>query len=277
MAQPSGRLLLPDARPPGDPPSRPRTTEADEPSRRPRRRLRRWLLGLLIAFVALVAAGFAFLAWLPGVGDASARVDGVLHEHGALRVKVPADARIARAVVAVEDHRFYDHPGVDMRSLARVGLALFNPGSPDQGGSTLDIQLAKRLYTGDRSDFWGKLQQVGLAVKLDRRWTKAQIVDMYVNGIYYGDGHWGVRSAARGYFGDSALRLDWGEASLLAGLPQAPSVYDPTRNFAAAARRQGHVLDRMVATGVLTRAEADRAAASTRRRARGLGFRTVSG
>jgi membrane peptidoglycan carboxypeptidase len=242
--------------------------------RPPRRLLKRLLVLLLTGLVATVLLGLAFLAWLPGVGDASARVDRVLAEHGGRRVEVPPTARVARAVVAVEDHRFYNHGGIDLRSVARVGLAVVKPGRQNEGGSTLSVQLAKQLYTGDRPDAWGKLKQAGLAVKLDRRWSKAEQLDMYLNAIYYGDGRWGIASASRGYFGDSATRLDWGEASLLAGLPQAPSVYDPTRNFRAATRRQAHVLDRMVATGVITRAEADAAAASIRRRAPGLGFRT---
>jgi membrane peptidoglycan carboxypeptidase len=251
-----------------------RTPPRRGPLRHLRHRLRRLLWLLAGGLVAAVLLGLAFLAWLPDAGDASARVDQILAEHGGRRVEVPPTARVARAVVAVEDHRFYTHGGIDFRSVARVGIAVVRLGGHDEGGSTISVQLAKQLYTGDRPDAWGKLQQAGIAVKLDRRWTKAEQLDMYLNAIYYGDGRYGIASAARGYFGDSALRLDWGEASLLAGLPQAPSVYDPTRNFRAAARRQGHVLNRMVATGVITRREAGAAAASIRRRAPGLGFRT---
>lgn len=170
----------------------------------------------------------------------SATVDA----HGGRVVRVSASSRIARAVVAVEDQRFCTHHGIDPHSLARVvwhAVALTSRGDP--GGATISQQLAKRLSTGDRRDLAGKLEQVGLALKLERRYSKADILNMYPNVTYWGADHWGIWQASFGYFGKPP-----------AGLLQAPSAYDPASHFALAQRRQRHVLDRLVATGVLSRA-----------------------
>jgi len=124
------------------------------------------------------------------------------------------------------------------------------------GGATISQQLAKVLYTGD-GGWLTKLEQAGLAFKLEWGFDKAQILNMYLNSVYYGAGYYGVAAAAEGYFGVAAGELTWGQASLLAGLLQAPSAYDPTQHLDRARRRQRHVLDRLVATGVLTEAQAD--------------------
>jgi penicillin-binding protein 1A len=239
------------------------------------------LLGLLsvscLAVVALLA-GVALLGSLPGVGDAQMRVAAILREHRARPVGLPLPTRVASSVVAVEDQRFYTHHGVDLRSVARLAWSGLRGGDlQDEGGSTIAQQLAKRVYTGDRGGLAVKLRQVGLAVKLERRYSKDQILGMYLDAAYFGGGHWGVVQASRGYFGRSPSHLSWGEASLLAGLVQAPSFYDPTAHLAAAEQRQHHVLDRLVAAGVLSRAQADAAGRRLAAEARRLDFRTVQG
>ncbi len=239
------------------------------------------LLGLLIgSCVAVVGAlaATALLASLPEVGDAQARVGAMLREHGARPVGLPPPKRVTSSLVAVEDQRFYTHHGVDLPSVARLAWSgLRGDDLHDEGGSTIGQQLAKRVYTGDRGGLGVKLRQVGLAVKLERRYSKDQILGMYLDAAYFGGGHWGVVQASQGYFGRPPGRLSWGEASLLAGLIQAPSAYDPTAHLAAAELRQRHVLDRLVAAGVLSRAEADAAGRGFASEARRLGFRTVQG
>jgi len=229
-----------------------------------RRRGRRVLLVVVLLagclVVAAVIAGVVLLASLPGVGDAQGRVAAILREHGGRSVGLPVPSRVAASVVAVEDRRFYAHHGVDLQSVARVAWAwLRGRGTANQGGSTITQQLAKRLYTGDRGGLMGTLDQVGLAIKLEWRYPKAQILRMYLDSVYFGDGHWGVLQASKGYFGKPPQTLTWGEASLLAGLVQAPSAYNPKLHLAAAEQRQRHVLDRLVATGTLRRAQADAA------------------
>jgi len=237
------------------------------------------LVGLLIATclaVAAVAAALALLISLPGVGDAPARTAAIMREHSGRPLRLPLPERVASSVVAVEDRRFSTHHGVDLRSVARVVWSgLRGRGWEAQGGSTITQQLAKRLYTGDHTGLTVKLQQIGLAVKLEQRYSKARILRMYLDAAYFGDGHWGVVQASHGFFGKPPTRLSWAEASLLSGLVQAPTAYDPTVHLAAAEHRQRHVLDRLVAAGALTRAQADTASRQLASEARRLGFRTV--
>ena len=253
---------------------------ADRTPRGRRRRWHRWVLAAGISAgcltVVVVVAAMVFLAALPGVGDAQGRVEAILREHGGRPLGDPPPGRVARAVVAVEDQRFYAHHGVDPQSIVRVAwTGVTSRGHRDEGGSTITQQLAKRLYTGDRGSLLCKLDQVGLALKLEQRYSKAQILEMYLDTVYFGAGHWGVVQASEGYFGKPPQRLTWGEASLLAGLLQAPSAYDPRVHLAAAERRQRHVLDRLVATGVLSRTQADAASLQFAVEAAQLGFTTV--
>jgi penicillin-binding protein 1A len=163
--------------------------------------------------------------------------------------------RLAAALIATEDSRFLSTPGVDPLGMIREPLGAVT--GRDEGGATLEQQLAKNLYEQGNDGLLAKGAEVVLALKLDRAWTKQQILRMYVDDGYYGNGFYGLTEAARGYFGVPPAALTWAQASLLAGLFQAPSAYDPVRHPAAARARQAHVLDRLVATGSLTRAQAD--------------------
>jgi penicillin-binding protein 1A len=159
-------------------------------------------VALLVASCLLVVgviAGVALLSAVPGVGDAQQRAAAILGEHGGRSVGLPLPSRLADSVVAVEDRRFYAHHGVDPQSVVRVVWAgLRGHGWQDQGGSTITQQLAKRLYTGDRGGLWGTLEQVGLAVRLELHYSKTQILRMYLDSVYFGDGHWGAMQASEG-------------------------------------------------------------------------------
>lgn len=218
--------------------------------------LKALLLAAIMAALLGAGASLVILATLPDVGDAEARVAEVLRAHDGIDTGLPLPGKVARSVVAIEDRRFYVHHGIDLVSLLRVAWSTLTTGSP-QGGATISQQLAKVLYVEDDHTLKAKLRMMGLAVKLELRYSKAEILEMYLNGIYYGDGHWGVAQASRGYFGKAPEALDWAEASLLAGLLQAPSAYDPTKHFDLARQRQQHVLAALVRGGVLTQAEAD--------------------
>jgi membrane peptidoglycan carboxypeptidase len=255
--------------------------EEGGPPARPRRRRRG-----RAALIALGAAGclgvlvllacVALLTSLPGVSDAQDRTEAILQSNGAQSVGLPLPNKVASSVVAVEDQRFYAHHGIDLPSVVRVGWAgLTRSGWQAQGGSTITQQLAKRLYTGDRGGWTLKLRQMGLAVKLEQRYTKSQILEMYLDSVYFGSGHWGVVQASEGFFHKPPRQLSWGEASLLAGLVQAPSLYDPHVNLGGAEQRQHHVLDRLIATGLLSREQARDAARSLASEASELGFGTA--
>ncbi len=215
---------------------------------------------IALALLASLAAGFLYLRSLPDVGDAGGRVAAILAAHGGVAVGPQPPEKVARAIVAVENDRFYSDHGIDVLSVFHAAWGYLTTGSTQVAGATISEQLAKVLYVRDPTTVAGKLEMVGLALKLNQRYTKTEILDMYLNAIYYGDGQWGIAQASEAYFGKPPGALDWAEASLLAGLPNGPSRLDPTQHFAAAKARQIHVLARLVATGVLTQAQADAAA-----------------
>ena len=218
----------------------------------------RWVLSALAVVVAIgvvaLAAMAIYVTTLPSVSDAEARVDRILQAHRGIDVGLPPPRRLGDAVVAVEDEHFYANFIVNiLEGAGRAALAALHT-SQDPGGSTLAQQLAKQLYGHN-----GTLREIGLAVKLYVTYSKAQILSMYLDAVYYGNGLWGAARAARGYFGVSAYALSWAEAAMLAGLPAAPSAYDPLRHFALAKQRQRHVLDQLVVNHYLSAAQANAA------------------
>jgi membrane peptidoglycan carboxypeptidase len=229
---------------------------------RPRLRLRR--LAAVVVAVALAGAGWLY-AGLPGVSDAPRRVAAELRAHGEAPPSGGLPRRVAVAVVAVEDERFWHHGAVDVRAVGRALVdTVAHPGR-DAGGSTIAQQLAKVLYLHDAQGPLATARAIGLAFKLEHRFPKARILGMYLDSVYYGHGYWGIAEASRGYYGTTPHRLTWGEATLLAGLPQAPSTDDPVLHFTAARARQRQVLRQLVRNHELTGAQAAVAYASTPR------------
>jgi penicillin-binding protein 1A len=159
------------------------------------------------------------------------------------------------AVLATEDRRFYTHFGIDPQGLARAALANFRAGRVVQGGSTITQQLAKNVFlTNDRS-FKRKVQEMLLAFRLERAFTKDEILTIYLNRVYLGAGTYGVEAAARRYFGKSAREVNAHEASIIAGLLKAPSRLAPTASVERARGRASDVLDNMVEAGFMTPAQ----------------------
>ncbi len=226
------------------------------PSHRTWRQMR--AAGLVLGAL-VVAAALAFgLLWAvtPSVGDLQRRVADRLAAHGSADLgELPVPDRIGQAVVATEDSRFFSDHGVDPRGVVRGVLGGLE-GNED-GGATLDQQLAKLLYTPERADVGAKIEQVILGVKIDYRYAKRRILRAYLGTVYFGQGYYGVAAAARGYFDLAPGDLSWAQASLLAGVVQAPTAYDPLTHLDLAKQRQRDVLDRLVATGVLSGAQAD--------------------
>lgn len=216
--------------------------------------LRHLLLATTIVLAFLLAAR-AYLAVLPSVDDAEARVTALLAQHGGVAVALPPHSRIEEAAVAVEDHRFYRHHGLDSLGLIRAAWDLLTTGSP-HGGATITEQLAEVLYGPKDNSAGAHLRKAGLAIKLEQRFTKDQILGMYLNAVYYGDGQWGIVQASHAYFNVASTALSWGEAAMLAGLPNAPSAYDPLHHYNLARQRQRLVLVALVANGTLSPAEA---------------------
>jgi len=166
-----------------------------------------------------------------------------------------------KAVLAAEDRNFYNHGALDPASIARAAWVDVTSRGVNQGGSTITQQLVKiQLLTPERS-VTRKLQEVVLAIALEQRYSKDQILGMYLNRVYFGHGAYGVGAAAKTYFNKDAKDLTPAQAAFLAGMIQAPAAYDPKLHYDLAHERELYVLRGMVATGALSQAEADKAAA----------------
>ena len=244
-------------------PSTPRRIRRRSRWRRAARLARAGLLVCLLGALLGVLIGWIYLASLPSVADAEQRVIAVLHAHNAPAVAVPPPQKVGASVVAVEDQRFYSNHGIDIISSLHFVWGVITTGSTQEGGATITEQLAKILYVRNPTTLPGKIEMVGLALKMSQTYSKAQILTMYLNVVYYGHQAYGITQASETYFHTTPDKLNWGEASMLAGLPQAPSAYDPLKHFALARERQRHVLSRLVATGTLTPAQAAQAWAET--------------
>ncbi|MGM9929061.1 MAG: transglycosylase domain-containing protein [Bacillus sp. (in: firmicutes)] len=147
------------------------------------------------------------------------------------------------AIVAIEDHRFYEHGAVDFISLARATIVNAIQKDIAQGGSTLTQQVAKNMYFSQEQKFTRKVAEVFVAYHLEKLYSKDDILELYVNLIYYGDGNYGIKEASENYFGKQPADLSYDEATLLAGLPQAPSAYALSTHYELAKKRQAEVIN----------------------------------
>ena len=171
---------------------------------------------------------------------------------------------LPKATVAVEDKRFYQHGGVDYVGIARALWTDLTAGKVVEGGSTITQQLVRNMYTGREQTFDRKIKEACLAIKLATSGRRPKILDEYLNTVYYGNHAYGVEAAAQTYFSKHARDLTLLEAALLAGLPQAPSIYDPLHNPQAALDRRDEVLQRTARrTTTITLAQYRRAIRST--------------
>ncbi len=159
---------------------------------------------------------------------------------------------VPKAFVAIEDRRFYEHYGVDPLGIGRALVANILHRGVAQGGSTLTQQLAKNLFLTQERTITRKLQEVMLAIWLERKFSKTQILELYLNRVYFGSGAYGIEQAALHYFGKSAKQLNVGEAAMLAGLVKSPTRLAPNRNYEAAAQRARMVLAAMTDLGFIT-------------------------
>ncbi len=182
------------------------------------------------------------------------------------RTVVPLQAMspyLAKAFVAAEDGRFYEHPGLDLISVLRAAINNFRGGERSQGGSTITQQVAKSLLLTPEKTYVRKFKEAILAWRIDKLLSKEEILYIYLNQIYLGEGANGVEAAAQVYFDKSAAELSLGECALLAGLPQAPSRYALFEHLDRAVERQKYVLNRMAADGYITAEAAQKAYAES--------------
>ncbi len=256
----------------------PEPLKPDTPRRSWRWRITRFVLiwGTVTASVfALIVVGavtvYSYLATDPlkaGLSQNPAKLtilsEGgeVITEKGLRRTHVPYEQmprHLIDAVLATEDRRFYWHFGFDPIGIVRAVIANREAGRIVQGGSTITQQLAKVLFLEPERTYWRKIEEVLLALWLEYRLDKAQILELYLNRIYFGAGNYGVEAAAQHYFGKSVSELGLYESAILAGLIRAPSYFAPTRNLRRARQRGQTVLGLMLETDAITREQYDEA------------------
>lgn len=265
--------------------------QAQPRKRKKRRWWRRLLAYLTLLFLILLLGGMTFAGVLyyqvaqmmPSVSvienyqprDASFiySADGVLLARIAEEYREPATLEeipkhLINATIAKEDRRFWQHSGVDWRGAARALWVNLTEGDIKQGGSTLTQQLARNVFLTQQRTIARKIQEIILAQEMERRLTKERILELYLNQVYYGNGAYGVKAAARVYFNKSLEQLTLAECALLAALPQRPSGYDPFSNPDEAIFQRNLVLNLMAREGYITPAQRDAAKAEPLRLAR---------
>ena len=160
------------------------------------------------------------------------------------------------ATIAIEDHRFYSHHGIDIITTLRSLITDIQNKKITNGGSSITQQVARNLYFTQEKSFIRKIAELFVAVDLENNYKKDEILEMYLNIIYFGDGYTGLKQASYGYYRVAPKQLSLYEQTILAGIPNAPSIYSPNANADLAIKRQGKVLDAMVKYGYLTKDEA---------------------
>src|SRR3954452_4503144 len=274
--------------PRGRKPADPRIANRRRRRRRERTRKARQRRTLVLALVVAVPVVLILVAAVGGTVALGARCDlksltpvavsqnsFVYAADGSELGVIPADRNqtpvsrrqmspwVPKATVAIEDRRFYEHGGVDPVGIARAVVADVRAGKVVQGGSTITQELVRNLYLSRERTFKRKLVEACLAIKLSGKWSKDRILTAYLNQVYYGNHSFGIEAGAETYFSKQARDLTLDEAALLAGLPQAPSIYDPFRNPAAALARRNEVLRALLVSGDITSTEYARARADT--------------
>lgn len=161
------------------------------------------------------------------------------------------------AVVAVEDHRFYNHGAIDPISIGRAIWTNIKSMELKEGGSTITQQLAKNIYFDQSKTALRKISEIFMAFEIEKNCNKDEILELYLNTSYFGDGYYCVKEASNGYFDKNPIDMNRYESSMLAGIPNAPSVYAPTKNPDLTRKRQEHVLDKMVEYEYITQEEKD--------------------
>jgi len=235
----------------------------------------------VIAFaVWLGAAAVSWFAWslsrdlpdresLRGIGNMAQSTTLLdVHDRPAFtvykeqRIEVPLQRIspfLVRALISMEDQRFYEHRGVDTVRVLGATLANLRQGRRAQGGSTITQQLARQSFLSADKTYTRKIKEVFVAAELERTYSKNEILELYFNKVYFGDGLYGAEAAALGYFGTHASDLSIDQAALLAGLVKSPSTYAPTVSPERAIARRNLVLQAMVENGAITKAQAEQA------------------
>jgi penicillin-binding protein 1A len=222
-----------------------------------------WAL-ISLFFLLLVAGTFLYLyleSQLPNVDSLKTvqlqvplqifSKEGLLIQEYGEKKRIPVTydeipQALVHALIATEDQRFFEHPGVDIMGLGRATVRMLKTGTKSQGGSTITMQVARNFFLSRKKTFLRKFNEIMLAIKIDRELSKEKILELYLNRVYLGNRAYGVGAAAMVYFGKSLKELNLAELAMIAGLPQAPSTQNPIANPLAAKKRRDHVLERLL-------------------------------
>lgn len=228
--------------------------------------MKKWILRILILFllIALLAGGFIVYQGHSMYKEAlnkvslDEKITKIQENPNYINLEnLPVDYK--NAVVSVEDHRFYEHGPIDIIAIGRAFITNVRYGKLLEGGSTITQQVAKNLYfiSTDNNAMYRKIAEIFMAYDLENNYEKDKILELYMNTIYFGDGYYGIEEACQGYFKKSAKDMTLYEATQLAGIPNAPSVYAPTANLQLTLSRQKKVVSTMVENGYLSQEQAD--------------------
>ncbi|MFD1556783.1 penicillin-binding protein 1A [Paraburkholderia silviterrae] len=253
----------------------------------PHKRKRPWWLKLLIGFFGLIVGaaacmalvlGYALIVATPNLPSLDALTDYrpkvplriytrdhvLIGEFGEERRDIvhiqDVPENLKKAILAIEDARFYEHGGVDLTGIARAGFVALTNGHASQGASTITMQVARNFFLSSEKTYTRKIYEMLLAYKIESKLSKDQILEVYMNQIYLGQRAYGFASAARVYFGKDLKDLTLAECAMLAGLPKAPSAYNPVVNPKRAKVRQEYILERMLELHYITQQQYDEAA-----------------
>ena len=215
------------------------------------------LILLLLAATFIFLIGYGYYSKTLHEKSLTERVEEVTsQEHFVSFEQLPEN--YIHAVIAVEDHRYYNHGPVDFIGIARALYTNIRDGEFDEGGSTITQQVAKNVIFNQDKTLIRKVGEVFGAYDLEKNYSKNEILALYVNSNYFGDGYYGIYEASMGYYQKEPKDLNLDEASMLAVIPNAPSVYSPTVNPKLAKERQAHVLNAMVEYNYITQEEANK-------------------
>ncbi len=255
--------------------TRRRTTATKPPKKKSPMRRFLWIVGILV-FLIIAGAGCGFIGAtmsdLPEVANVKPAASSQIYDvHGNLITTVHATENrlpvklsqvpkdLQNAFIATEDNRFYSHHGVDPIGIMRAIWVNIAHDGVAEGGSTITQQLARNAFLTQDRTLKRKIMEAMLAIRIEQYYTKQEILDMYLNQIYFGQGAYGVQAAAHVYFGKNVQDLDLAQSAMLAGLPQSPNYYSPLTNYKAGKARQAVVLGQMVKYDYIDQATADKA------------------
>ena len=164
--------------------------------------------------------------------------------------QIPVD--VCAAIVSIEDKKFYQHSGIDIRAILRAAKAALENGEVTQGGSTITQQLARTIFLTQDQTWQRKVEEIFIATELEKKYSKTEILEFYLNNIYFGSGYYGIQAASMGYFNTEVKNLDLSQIAFLCAIPNNPTLYDPLKNMENTIGRRDRILENMYQDGKIT-------------------------